>query len=95
MLSLTGVHNNYISILEASGIVGLVFYLLIFIHIYKLPIKNNEIKNLSLIFLTILAAASIGDDIFFYKPYNIHFAIMFSLFINLSLSDKDTALLSK
>lgn len=84
----TGIHNNYLAILEAVGIIGLIFYFLIFIHIYKLPIKNFEIKNLSLIFLTILAVASIADDILFYKPYNIHFAIMVSLFINLSLDDK-------
>lgn len=91
----TGAHNNYLSILEAAGIVSLIFYFLIFIYIYKLPIKNFEIKNLSLIFLTILVVASIADDIFFYKPYNIHFAIMISLFINLSLSDKDKILIKK
>ena len=88
---LVGIHNNYLAILEAAGIVSLIFFILIYIHIYKLPIKNIEMKNLSLIFLTILAVASIADDIFFYKPYNMHFAIMLSLFINLSLSDKDRA----
>ena len=88
----SGIHNNYLTILEAAGIIGLIFYFLIFVHIYKLPIKNFEFKSLSLIFLTILAVASIADDIIFYKPYNIHFAIMLALFINLSLDDKDTDL---
>ena len=90
-----GVHDSYLSILEAAGIIGLIFYFLIFVHIYKLPIKNFEFKSLSLIFLTILAVASIADDIIFSKPYNIHFAILLALFINLSLDDKKLSLIKK
>lgn len=82
-------HNHYITILTSSGVFGFILYISIHILLFNLPIKHTEMKYLSLIFLTILMANSISDDILFYKPYNIYFAIMISLFINLSLNDKD------
>jgi len=83
-----GSHNHYITILTSAGIIGFILYILIHIRIFKLPIKHTEMKHLSLIFLTILIVTSIADDILFYKPYNIYFAIMTALFINLSLNEK-------
>ena len=84
-----GSHNHYITILTSAGIIGFIAYILIHVFLFKLPIKNTGIKYLSLIFLTILIVNSIADDILFYKPYNIYFAIMIALFINLSLPEKD------
>ncbi len=84
-----GSHNHYITIFTSAGIIGFITYILIHIFLFKLPIKNREMKRLSLIFLTILIVTSIADDILFYKPYNIYFAIMIALFINLSLDEKD------
>ncbi|MCK5504471.1 MAG: hypothetical protein KAJ10_04885, partial [Thermodesulfovibrionia bacterium] len=84
-----GSHNHYVTILTSAGIIGFIAYILIHIFLFKLPIKNTEIKHLSLIFLTILIVTSIADDILLYKPYNIYFAIMIALFINLSLDEKD------
>lgn len=82
-------HNYYISILTSVGIIGFILYILIHIFLFKLPIKNTEIKYLSLIFLTTLIVNGITDNILIYKPYNIYFAIMIALFINLSLNEKD------
>ena len=82
-------HNHYITVITSAGIIALTLYLLIHFYIFKLPIKQKEIKHLSLIFLVILITNSIADDILFYKPYNIYFAIMISLFINLSLDKKN------
>ena len=82
-------HDYYITILTSTGIIGLIAYILIHVFLFKLPIKNTEIKYLSLIFLTILIVNGFSDDILLYKPYNIYFAIMIALFINLSLDEKD------
>lgn len=84
-----GSHNFYITILTSAGIIGFLIYVLVHIYLFKLPIKHVEIKYLSLVFLTILVTNSISDDILIYKPYNIYFAIMIALFINLSLPDKE------
>ena len=80
-----GSHNHYVTILTSAGIIGFIAYILIHVFLFKLPIKNTKIKHLSLIFLTILIVTSIVDDILMYKPYNIYFAIMIALFINLSI----------
>ena len=81
-------HNHYITTITSAGLIGLILYLLIHFYILKLPIKQEEIKHLSLIFLVIFITNSITDDILLYKPYNIYFAIMIALFINLSLDKK-------
>ena len=82
-------HNYYIATLTSAGILGFILYLLIHIYLFKLPIKHTEMKYLSLIFLTIPIVNSIADNILLYKPYNMYFAIMIALFINLSLPEKD------
>lgn len=82
-------HNHYITTITSAGLIGLILYLLIHFYIFRLPIKQKEIKYLSLIFLAIFITNSITDDILLYKPYNIYFAIMIALFINLSLDEKD------
>lgn len=87
-----GSHNHYITILTSAGIFGFILYISIHIFLFKLPIKHTEMKYLSLIFLTMLIVNSIADDILLYKPYNIYFAIMIALFINLSLDEKDNNL---
>jgi O-antigen ligase len=84
-----GSHNHYVTILTSVGIIGFILYILIHVLLFRLPIKNTEIKYLSLIFLTILIINGFSDDILLYKPYNIYFAIMIALFINLSLDEKD------
>ncbi|MCW8901393.1 MAG: O-antigen ligase family protein [Gammaproteobacteria bacterium] len=85
-----GSHNHYITILTSAGIIGFILYITIHVFLFRLPIKHKETKYLSLIFLTILIITSIADDILIYKPYNIYFAIMIALFINLSLGKKHT-----
>lgn len=84
-----GSHNFYITVITSTGIIGLILYFIVHTFIFKLPIARKEIKYLSLVFLTILIVNSIADDILSYKPYNIYFAIMVALFINLSLNEKD------
>ncbi len=84
-----GSHNHYITILTSAGIIGFILYLAIHVFLFRLPIKHTEIKYLSLVFLATLIVNSIADDILFYKPYNIYFAIMIALFINLSLNKND------
>ena len=83
--SFDGSHNHYITVFTAAGILGFGLYILIHVLLFKLPIINIETKYLSLIFLSTLIANSLADDIILYKPYNIYFAIMIALFINLSL----------
>lgn len=88
-----GSHNFYITVITSTGIIGLILYFIVHIFIFKLPIAKKEIKHLSLIFLTILIVNGIADDILSYKPYNVYFAIMIALFINLSLDEKDKSIL--
>lgn len=82
-------HNYYVATLTSTGILGFISYILIHIFLFKLPIKHTEMKYLSLIFLTTLMVSSFADNILLYKPFNIYFAIMIALFINLSLPEKD------
>lgn len=84
-----GSHNHYITILTSAGIIGFILYISIHILLIRLPLIHPGVKYLSLIFLVILIINSIADDILLYKPYNIYFAIMIALFINLSLPEKD------
>lgn len=81
-------HNHYISIFISAGIFAFFMYILTHVFLFQLPIIEVKEKNLSYIFLTILIVNGLTDNILFYKPYNIYFAIMISLFINLSLDRK-------
>ena len=81
-------HNFYISTLTSAGIIAFLMYILIHVYLSKLPITMSIEKHLSYIFLTILIVTGLADNILFYKPYNIYFAIMISAFINLSLNKK-------
>lgn len=82
-------HNQYISYLVSLGLVGFGLFILIHFQIYNLKFHSVEMKHLSLIFLAILIVNCLSDEIIFIKHYNSFYAIMVTLFFNLSIKNHE------
>lgn len=76
-----GVHNMYVNIVLELGMIGLILFFLTLYILFSLPIKDKELKTLSLIFILFVMFNSISDEILFMKPYNNFFALMSAVFI--------------
>lgn len=77
-------HNQYITQFTSLGIVGLLL-LIIYIYVFfRLDIASKELKILSILFISLFCLNCFNDEILFMKPYNIYFAALSALFINLA-----------
>lgn len=54
-------HNQYLMVIVHTGLIGLVLFLSIFYYLLRLPIENQEIKNISILFVVILLVSFISS----------------------------------
>ena len=81
-------HSQYLLILLQSGIVGLVAFLLFIYAFFRLPIANKEIKDLSILFMTIFAVGCLPEPLLFKQFTVVLFSFFGGLFIANSLKSK-------
>ncbi len=81
-------HNQYLTFLSKLGLVGLSLFITYIVMFFRLNIHGGEMKNLSIIFITMFLINCMGNEIMFMKPYNTYFAIMSALFMNVVSSGK-------
>lgn len=74
-------HNQFLGILMKVGIIGTLPFLVLIFLFYRLRIMNQELKHLSIIFMTLSCISMMFDEVLQMKPYNIYFALMLALFI--------------
>jgi O-antigen ligase len=77
-----GPHNQYLTFLTKLGLVGLFLFITYIVMFIRLDIPDNEMKNLSILFIIMFSFNCFADEIMFMKPYNIYFAMISALFIN-------------
>lgn len=75
-------HNQYLMILLQTGVVGLSLFLLLLYRIVKLPIRDRELKDLSLLFVTIYIVGFMAEPLL-WKQFT---AVLFSMFTGLFLA---------
>jgi len=73
-------HNQYLQILTALGVVGLVIFLNIFLQIYKLPLKEREDNLIKISFLTIFLVGFIAEP-FLHKQFPMALFAIFTAYI--------------
>ena len=79
-------HNQYLLILLQTGIVGLFFFLLYIYYFIKLPIFDKEIKDLSLLFITIFLVGCMTNTVL-----TVQFTlVLFSVFSGIFISNQQT-----
>lgn len=74
-------HNYYIQSTVRLGFVGLFIFLMIFYSIFKLDIKDKEIKNILIIFLSIFIISNLFDNLFHSQFGESLFALFIGLFL--------------
>lgn len=79
-------HNQYLLVLLQMGIVGLSIFLYMIYQILKLNIKDSEIKELSILFVTVFFVSCFTEPLFF-KQFTI---ALFILFIGIFTVSDDT-----
>jgi len=82
-------HSQYLNILVQGGFVGLFLMLLIFYNLYRLKISNPELKELSLLFITIFLVAFIAEPLLLKQFANTLFILFSGLFLGASLDKKN------
>jgi len=81
-------HNQYLLILLQMGIVGLIIFLYLIYQILKLNIETKEIKELSILFVTIFFVSCFAESLFF-NQFSISLFVLFTgLFIASANSNK-------
>lgn len=77
-------HNQYLQIITATGVIGLLIFLTIFYRILKLEIKSNQFNNIKIIFLSVMIFG------FFTEPLlHAQFSMLFfSLIVGILLAQK-------
>ncbi len=77
----THFHNQYLMVLVQSGIIGLVLLLAIFFYLYRLRIKDPEIKEISILFTTVYLVSFIAEPLFMKQFPLVLFVLFGGLFI--------------
>ncbi len=84
-------HNQYLLILLQTGIIGLLLFLIFLYQLFKLDIKDNELKNLKFIFLIIfLISCFAGPQLYRHFPLALNV-----LFIGIFLQASDNKICKK
>ncbi len=85
VINIAHFHNEYIHTIVEYGIVGLILYLLIWYNLFKMPIKNQNISNLRVIFISVFLIASLVELIFHNQFPMSLFALFVGIFIMLNI----------
>jgi O-antigen ligase len=83
-------HNQFLMTTLQGGIINLFLLLTLFYYLFTLPIKDIELKNLSILFGIIFFIASISDPFLMYEQTRALFLLFTSLFVSASLQNKGT-----
>ena len=82
-------HNQYLMTTLQSGLVGLFLLLMLFYYLFTLPIKDPELKRLSILFTVIFLIGSISDPFLMYEQTRVLFLLFTALFVASSLQQKE------
>ncbi|SHO80265.1 O-antigen ligase [hydrothermal vent metagenome] len=74
-------HNYYIQTAVRLGLVGFIIFILIFYYIIKLDIKDREIKNILIIFISVFMVSNLFDNLFHSQFGESLFALFIGLFM--------------
>jgi O-antigen ligase len=74
-------HNQYLQIWTSIGIIGLIFFALIFYHLYRLKIKDRELSNIRYVYMAVLLFALI-PEVLLHRQFSMAlFALMVGMFL--------------
>jgi len=85
-------HNQFLMTTLQGGLVGLFLLLALFYYLFTLPIKDPELKRLSILFGVIFLVSSISDPFLMYEQTRALFLLFSSLFVAASLQKKEETL---
>jgi O-antigen ligase len=78
-------HNQFLMVAFAGGLIGLALFLLFVYRLIRLPIPSVELRHLSWIFLLVFAVGAVSESIAF-RQYPMGLFVLFSaLFVTASL----------
>ena len=80
-------HNQYLQVAVQSGLIGLALLLLLLFYAIRLPIKEKELKELSLIFISVYLISFVAEPLFMKQFTNVLFRLYMGLFLAASLND--------
>lgn len=83
-----GPHNQYLTFLTKTGLVGLALFVTYIVMLFRLDILDAEMKTLSILFASMFAFNCVADEIMFMKPYNIYFAMMSGIFMRAARGER-------
>lgn len=78
-------HNQFLLILMQTGVIGLFLFLSFIYSFTRLKIKDPEIKEISLLFVTIFSVSCIADTFFMQQFTVAFFALFIGIFVAMSL----------
>ncbi len=81
-------HNQYLMTTLQGGIIGLILFIIMFYYLLTLPIADQELKRLSILFISIFLVAFISDPFMMYDETRALFILFVSLFSAASIPDK-------
>ncbi len=83
-------HNQYLNVLVQGGLISLTLMLMIFYYLFKLPIHDPELKELSLLFGVVMLTAFVAEPLWLKQFTNMLFILFIGLFLGASLHGKST-----
>jgi len=87
-ISKNHLHNQYLQTISEGGLVGLFLLFLLYFYILRLNINNKELKQLSILFVTIYIISSIGDPLLIKQFTRILFIVFIGIFLGASLQTR-------
>ena len=89
-ISKNHLHNQYLQTISEGGIVGLILLFLIYYYILKLDIKDKELKQFSILFVTIYIFSSFGDPLLIKQFTRILFIVFVGIFLGSAFSKQES-----
>jgi len=83
-------HNQYLMIIVHGGLIGIILFLGIFYFILRMPIMDQEIKNISILFTVILLVSFIASPFLLIGEVRTLFILFASIFCIASLTEHST-----
>ncbi len=77
-------HNQYLTILLQTGFFGFSLFILFAYNFFKLPIKNKQLKDYSILFMTILLVSFMADTLLMKQFVLTLFAFFTGIFVSAS-----------
>jgi len=82
-------HNEYLLILLESGVIGLIAFFTFIYYFFKLNIKDSEIKELSIIFMTVYLVSCLAEPLLIKQFTAALFVFFISMFTAASLNTQE------